>query len=77
MFGRSLQKRREWQRKAARKNAIVPSYFEVSPEAVFIICGKCKTQFQRNLIPYLNEPTFICPKSSCKAKNWVPVTYEL
>ncbi len=70
-------KRKEWELRAAQKNAIVPYYFEVSPEVVFFICGKCKTKIQRNLIPHIDEPTFVCPNKSCKAKNWVPVKYNL
>ncbi|MFQ5648580.1 MAG: hypothetical protein ACE5IY_01440 [bacterium] len=77
MFGPSAHKRRSWQRKAADKNAVVPRYFEVSPYNVLIVCGKCTQKFQRNLIPNVNEPVFVCPSRSCQTRNWVPVTYKL
>lgn len=73
----SEKKQEEWRLRAAAKGAIVPYFFEVFPHKVIIQCGACKAQFQRTLIPRLNEPTFICPQDSCKARNWVPVTFDL
>jgi hypothetical protein len=70
-------KKQEWSRRAARKNAVVPFYFEVSPLNVFMLCGKCKTEFQRNLIINFDEPVFVCPNQSCRTRNWVPVTFNL
>jgi hypothetical protein len=77
MFGPTPEKRREWKRRAALKNAIVPAYFEVSPVNVFMFCGKCENPFKRNLITNQNEPTYICPNRRCKARNWVPVQFQL
>ena len=71
----SPQKRARWERQAAQKGAIVPEYFEVFPTKVNITCGKCRKQFVRNLIPKLNEPTFVCP--DCNVKNWIPLRYRL
>ena len=70
-------KRREWQRRAAKKNAIVPEYFEVFVNKVVIICGNCKHHYQRALVFGVNEPVFACPNNECKARNWVPVTFEV
>lgn len=72
-----LDKLPEWTQKAAKKNAIVPFYFEVSPVQVFITCGNCQETFVRNLIPNINEPTFVCPNENCKQRNWVPVHFKL
>lgn len=77
MIRANRQKRLEWQRRAARKGGIVPFYFEVTPTFALIYCGKCRTPFQRNLISNVNEPTFACPNPSCRAKNWLPITYNL
>ena len=71
----SPEKRAEWDAKASRKGAIVPEYFEVFPTRVIIVCGACHTRFVRNLVPNLNEPTFVCPTPTCKKKNWVPVRF--
>ncbi len=68
---------KRWRKQAAQQNAIVPVYFEVTPHTALIVCGKCRCEFQRNLIPHVNDPTFVCPKKSCRAKNWVPVRYDL
>jgi hypothetical protein len=67
----------EWRNRAAKKNAIVPKYFEVFPNRVILVCGACETRFVRNLVPSVNEPTFVCPKPGCQNKNWVPVRYEV
>ncbi len=69
------EKKAEWKARAARKNAIVPEYFEVSPYWVYLKCGECGDAFKRNLVPRLDEPVFVCP--SCRARNWVPVKFEL
>jgi hypothetical protein len=66
-----------WRVKAAEKNAVVPIYFEVFPNRVILECGSCGHEFQRVLIPNLNEPTFRCPITSCQARNWVPVYFNL
>ena len=63
--------------RAARKDAIVPEYFEVFPNKVIIVCGNCHATFHRSLIPNLDEPTFVCPEEDCRARNWVPVKYDL
>lgn len=76
-MGPSRQQRQVWRRKAAARKAVVPKYFEVTPYTALIVCGKCKRTFQRNLIPNVNEPTFMCPELACKARNWLPVTYKL
>ena len=73
----SPEKKVEWQRRAAQKDAIVPDYFEVFPTRVIIVCGSCRRRFVRNLVPSVNEPTFVCPESSCGKRNWVPVRFEL
>ncbi len=73
----SPEKKAEWQQRAAKKNAIVPAYFEVFPNRVVIVCGSCGRRFVRNLVPALNEPTFVCPEESCGKRNWVPVRFEL
>lgn len=73
----SPEKMREWQARAKKKNAIVPFFFEVFPNKVLIICGDCQREFQRTLIPRLDEPTFICPEETCRARNWVPVRFDL
>jgi len=77
MLVQNRDKRREWQRRAARKHAVVPRYFEVTPTYAVIHCGKCTVVFQRNLIMNVNEPTFICPNPACKARNWLPVRYQM
>jgi len=77
MYDSTLQKRKEWRIKAAEKQAVVPKYFEISPYQAYIVCGKCSTTFNRNLIPNVNEPTFVCPSKKCQAKNWLPITYQL
>ena len=77
MLRPSRQKLAEWKKRATQKKAIVPFYFEVSPEDVFLICGNCNAEFQRKLIPNVNEPTFVCPNKTCSAKNWVPVKFKL
>lgn len=66
-----------WRKQAASKKAIVPAYFEVTPNSVLIVCGKCRSVFQRNLVPNVNYPTFVCPSKNCRARNWVPVRYDL
>jgi len=71
------RKKAEWRERAAQKDAIVPHYFEVFPDRVIIECGTCHCRFVRNLIPHLNEPTFVCPQPDCKARNWVPVKFKL
>ncbi len=71
------ERRAVWRRKAAKKNAIVPAYFEVTPRAALIVCGKCGKRFRRNLVPHVDEPTFVCPDPGCRARNWLPVTYDL
>ena len=70
----SPEKKAEWAKRAALKDAIVPYFFEVFTNKVELQCGQCITAFKRSLIPNLDEPTFACPK--CGAKNWVPVTFE-
>lgn len=72
----SPQKKAEWRARAAQKRAIVPDYFEVFPTRVVIICGNCRHEFSRSLIPNLDEPVFVCPDKKCKARNWVPLRYE-
>jgi hypothetical protein len=69
--------RARWELQAAAKDAIVPEYFEVFPDHVIIVCGCCGKKFQRNLIPNVNEPTFVCPEEACAKKNWVPVRFKL
>lgn len=73
----SPEKKAEWKLRASKKGAIVPDYFEVFPDRVIIVCGQCKRRFIRNLLPSLNEPTFVCPEDSCRQKNWVPVRFDL
>ncbi len=73
----SPEKKAEWQQRAAKKGGIVPHYFEVFPDKVIIVCGACRQRFVRNLVPALNEPTFVCPNDGCRKKNWVPVRFEL
>jgi len=70
------EKRAEWAVRAARKNAIVPGYFEVFPTRVIIVCGGCGARFVRNLVPNVNEPVFVCPENNCRSRNWVPVTFS-
>ena len=74
--GPSGAKLREWQLKAAEKDAVVPAFFEVFPQRVFIRCGKCGAEFRRNLVPNVNEPVFACPNEECLARNWVPLRYR-
>lgn len=66
----------EWQKRAAQKGAIVPSFFEVFPTRVTIVCGNCQSKYVRNLIPNVNEPVFVCPIKECRARNWVPIRYK-
>ena len=73
----SLRKKAEWQAKAAKKNAIVPEYFEVFPSKVHIVCGNCLHSFQRTLILNRDEPVYVCPTDDCKSRNWVPVYFDL
>lgn len=73
----SNEKKKEWEQRAKLKNAIVPKYFEVFPNKVDIICGKCGTSFKRALIMNLDEPTFICPNEECRARNWIPLKFDL
>lgn len=72
----SPDKRAEWARRAAVKNAIVPRFFEVFVNRVILECGHCGGSFQRPLVPNVNEPTFVCPNKDCRAKNWVPVHFK-
>ncbi len=73
----SPQKMAEWRVRAAKKNAIVPYYFEVFTTKVQIVCGNCYYAYQRPLIRNLDEPTFVCPNENCRARNWVPVKFNL
>jgi hypothetical protein len=73
----SPEKLIEWQQRAALKGAIVPAYFEVFPSRVHIICGYCHHEYSRNLVPNVNEPTFVCPEPICGQKNWVPIKFNL
>lgn len=73
----SKEKQKEWNVKAKLKNAIVPEFFEVFPNKVHIICGKCGCSFRRSLIMNVDDPTFVCPNEECQAKNWVPIKYDL
>jgi hypothetical protein len=77
MTGPDPKKLAEWRRRAAAKEAIVPSYFEVFPERVIIVCGGCREEFRRNLVPNVQEPTFVCPNEKCRARNWIPIRYQL
>jgi len=77
MSGVPEHKRKEWQARAARKNAIVPYYFEVFVTKVIIQCGACGTEYRRTLIRDLNEPVFVCPNERCRSRNWVPVKFDL
>ena len=72
-----LLTKQRWQAQAAAKGAIVPEYFEVFTDHVDLICGNCRRKFRRNLVPNVNEPTFVCPEKSCQKKNWVPVKFKL
>jgi len=65
-----------WRQRAASRGAVVPRYFEVSVRNVNIVCGRCGFPFSRNLIPNVNEPTFVCPAQQCRCRNWIPVTYK-
>ena len=71
------EKLAEWQQRAAKKGAIVPAFFEVTARTALIKCGNCGTKFQRTLIPKLDEPTFVCPNDACRAKNWIPLRYDI
>lgn len=73
----TAENEREWQRRAIAREAIVPEYWEVFPTYVLIECGNCHTEFSRNLIPNVNDPTFVCPNEECRKKNFVPITYDL
>ena len=73
----TAEKKAEWARKAAEKLAIVPTYFEVFPDRVILICGSCQRKYVRNLVPHVNEPTFVCPEETCGKKNWVPVRFKI
>ena len=77
MSNPSPEKLAEWKERASIKGAIVPSYFEVSSRTAILVCGNCGTRYQRNLVPRVDEPTFVCPNESCRAKNWVPLRYNL
>ncbi len=68
------EKRAEWAIRAQKKGGIVPDYFEVFPDRVKLVCGKCQHPYIRNLVPKVDEPTFACPK--CTAKNWIPLIYK-
>lgn len=69
--------KREWERRATAKDAIVPEYWEVFPTHVLIVCGSCHVEFKRNLVLNVNDPTFVCPNEGCRRKNFVPITYDL
>ena len=73
----SPEKKAEWAARAARKNAIVPEYFEVSPHWVYLRCGVCGKAFKRTLLKGLDEPVFVCPEDACRSRNWVPVKFDL
>jgi len=68
-------KKAEWAKKAALKDAVVPNYFEVFTTRVEILCGQCQHSFKRTLMLNVNEPIFVCPK--CSTKNWIPVTFDI
>ena len=65
----TVEEERDWKRRAALKEALVPAYWETFATHVTIRCGNCQTRFTRNLIPNEDDPTFICPKESCRKKN--------
>ena len=71
------ERRARWKAQAAAKGAIVPDVFEVYADRAVIVCGNCKHKFLRPLIPRLDDPTFVCPEKSCRAKNWLPVKFDL
>jgi hypothetical protein len=73
----SPQNLADWRKRAAKKNAIVPEYFEVFPHKVNLLCGNCSHNFSRTLLPNLDEPVFVCPAKGCQARNWVPVRFDL
>ena len=66
----------EWKARAQQKNAILPRSFTVSPKRIVIDCGSCGNQFGRRVVPNLSEPVFVCPKETCKARNWVPLRFN-
>lgn len=71
------ERRKDWEARAARKNAIVPEFFEVFPTRVSLTCGACKTEFVRPLVANVDDPVFVCPTESCRARNFVPITFDL
>lgn len=69
--------KRDWERRADAKGALVPADWETHSTHVTIVCGSCGTRFKRNLTFGLDDPIFICPNGGCGKKNFVPITYDV
>ena len=67
---------KQWDEIAQRRNAILPFQFQlIQNKEVVIICGNCKTPYQRPLIIAQNDPVFVCP--GCQMRNYVPIDWNV
>ena len=64
---------REWQANAEQRRAILPSQFGIRGHYVQLICGHCKGDFTRKMLPQRNDPVYVCPK--CNSRNYVPIQW--
>lgn len=67
---------KKWQEIAKRRNAILPSVFQIlSKKEISIACGKCQTNFTRPLIVGEQDPIYVCPNCSCR--NYIPINWNV
>lgn len=65
----------EWLQNAQRRNAILPSRFEIQKRYATIACGNpnCGEVFTRKMLPGRNDPVYVCP--GCNARIYIPVEW--
>lgn len=67
---------KNWNEIAKRRNAILPSNFQIlSKKEVSITCSNCQSSFRRPLIIAQNDPIYVCP--SCAKRNYVPIDWNV
>lgn len=69
----SNEELREWQQMAAMRNSKLPVQFAMRGRLVDIVCSSCISRFERKLLPYRNDPVFVCP--NCSQRIYVPVQW--
>jgi hypothetical protein len=63
----------EWQRMAEKRQSLLPVQFAMKGKYVDIVCSNCLNRFERKLLPYRNDPVYVCP--NCKQRIYVPVQW--